>query len=566
MVRESGNGGDIVVPPTIQALLAARLDQLDPSERAVLERGAVEGKVFHRGAVEALTPEETQVPARLMSLVRKELVRPDKAQLLGDDAFRFRHLLIRDAAYDALPKAVRAELHERFAGWLEQHGAELVEVDEILGYHLEQACRYRAELGAPEDAALTEAARTRLTAAGRRALIRQDLAAAVNLLERAAALVPPTEVDLALEIDRIEALFFSGNPQDARRLAASLFERAQAAGDSITALCGRIKEAEVRMYLEPEGAAAALAELIDEALPEFEAAGDELALYVVYRARAQVAHMRALMDTALEALETAVAHAGLPHRVIWSQPPRAAARYFGSTPVPELIEWLDDQERQGTRHPALASHRATALAMLGRFDEARAIAARLRAEAADRGAVIGIALATGHVSSEVERLANNPEAATEFAREGCRALEELGEQAWLSTGAGILAQALFALGRLDEADAWADRAAELGASDDAITQMLWCQVRAKILATRGAPAEAEKLAREAVAIGEETDLIDSRGDSYADLAEVLLLEDKTDEAVEALENALANYKRKGNLVGIERAQSRLTELASASLS
>src|SRR5579875_2433264 len=125
MVAESPNG-EVVVPPTIQALLAARLDQLDPSERGVLERGSVEGKVFHRGGVEALAPDEPDVPTKLMALVRKELVRPDRTQLPGDDAFRFRHLLIRDAAYEGLPKAARADLHGRFAGWLESHGRDLV--------------------------------------------------------------------------------------------------------------------------------------------------------------------------------------------------------------------------------------------------------------------------------------------------------------------------------------------------------------------------------------------------------------------------------------------------------
>ena len=141
-------GDDVVVPPTIQALLAARLDQLDAPERGVLERGAVEGRVFHRGAVQALAPDEHAGARRgCTSLVRKELVRPDKAQLPGEDAFRFRHLLIRDAAYDALPKATRAELHERFALWLEEHGADLVELDEILGYHLEQACSVPAGAG-----------------------------------------------------------------------------------------------------------------------------------------------------------------------------------------------------------------------------------------------------------------------------------------------------------------------------------------------------------------------------------------------------------------------------------
>src|SRR6185312_8189218 len=198
LVKESGNG-DVTVPPTIQALLAARLDQLDPSERAVLERGSVEGRVFHRRAVEALAPDDTGVVTRLTSLVRKELVRPDKPVFSGDDAFRFRHMLIRDAAYDALPKAVRAELHERFAGWLEQRAADLVELDEIVGYHLEQAARFREELGQP-DPTLAARAAQRLAVAGRRALWLGDEPAAAALLERALMLTRPHRLDLYLEL------------------------------------------------------------------------------------------------------------------------------------------------------------------------------------------------------------------------------------------------------------------------------------------------------------------------------------------------------------------------------
>ena len=141
-------GGEVEVPPTLRALLAARLDQLDGPERRVLERGAVEGELFHRGAVQALAPEETEVMPRLAALVRRDLVRPDRPVLPREDAYRFRHLLIRDAAYDALPKATRADLHRRFAAWLEEHGEELVELDEILGYHLEQA----AQLSRPSSA------------------------------------------------------------------------------------------------------------------------------------------------------------------------------------------------------------------------------------------------------------------------------------------------------------------------------------------------------------------------------------------------------------------------------
>ena len=146
LVGEAG-GEAVEVPPTIKALLAARLDQLDPAERAVLESGSVEGRTFHRGAVAALADGGGAVDQRLVSLVRKELVRPDRPQFPEEDAYRFRHLLIRDAAYDGLPKAVRADLHGRFAAWLEQHGSELVELDEILGYHIEQAARYLHELG-----------------------------------------------------------------------------------------------------------------------------------------------------------------------------------------------------------------------------------------------------------------------------------------------------------------------------------------------------------------------------------------------------------------------------------
>jgi predicted ATPase len=141
---------EVDVPPTLRALLVARLDQLEPAERRVLEGGAVEGELFHRGAVQALAPEEQQITPRLAALVRRELIRPARAQLVGDDGFRFRHILIRDAAYDAMPKSARAELHERFAGWLEERGPDLVELDEILGYHLEQAARYRVELGQPD--------------------------------------------------------------------------------------------------------------------------------------------------------------------------------------------------------------------------------------------------------------------------------------------------------------------------------------------------------------------------------------------------------------------------------
>ena len=184
MVREGGRDGDIHVPPTIYALLQARLDTLDSDERLVIERGSVEGEIFHRGSVAVLAPEPVRptLESHLSTLVRKELIRPDRGTFPDDEAFRFRHLLIRDAAYESLPKAMRAELHEQFADWLGQH--DLVERDEILGYHLEQAHRYRAELD-PGDGRLPELAGRAaelLTSAGNGAMDRGDWAAARSLL------------------------------------------------------------------------------------------------------------------------------------------------------------------------------------------------------------------------------------------------------------------------------------------------------------------------------------------------------------------------------------------------
>jgi class 3 adenylate cyclase/tetratricopeptide (TPR) repeat protein len=561
MAREAE--GYVVVPPTLQALLAARLDQLEPDERSVLERGAVEGEIFHRGAVQALGQDETPVTPRLAALVRKHLVRPDNALVPCEDAFRFRHLLIREVAYNGLPKATRAELHERCATWLGQHGAEVVELDEVVGYHLEQACRYRTQLDLPQDEQLAVAARRRLTAAGRRASFRQDFTAAVSLLERASALVPLGEVDVALEIDLVEALFETGRGGDALTRAGSIAERAAEAGDRVGELCGRIQADRFRTLLDPEGATDRLATLAEQALPVFRAAGDDLALYIGYSALGQVANIRGEWDALLDAYERAAAHAqqaGLPYELFrW----RAGGRFAGTTPVSDLLAWLDEQEARGARDTYIRGFRGRALARLGRFDEARAILAHARAEQADRGAGIGLTAVTGLASVDVELLAGDPTAAAELGAEGCGALDELGEKGLRSIAAGKLAQALYALDRLDEAEVWAGRAAELGASDDAITQMLSGHIRAKILARRGEHAEAERLARAAVAIGEDTDWLDGQAETYADLAEVLSLAGRTQEAVEAFEQALARYERKGNIVMSQRTQARLDEVRHA---
>jgi tetratricopeptide (TPR) repeat protein len=303
---------------------------------------------------------------------------------------------------------------------------------------------------------------------------------------------------------------------------------------------------------------------LEQAMPVFQAAANDVALYIGYFALGQEAHQRGQADVALEATERAAGHArqaGLPHELLgW----RAGFRIWGTTPVSQLLAWLDENEpRAGRDLHWFRAHRAGALARLGRFHEARALLAESRAELAERGAGRQLASLTGIHSVEVELLAGDPAAAAGLGAEGCRQLEELGVQGSLSTAAGDLAQALYALDRLEEAEAWAGRAAELGASDDVLTQMLWRQVRAKVLARSGEHAEAERLAREAVAIGEGTDMLDVQGDGYADLAEVLSLAGRPQEATQALEQARARYEPKGNLVMARRVRARLAELQHA---
>ena len=212
MVRERGDGDEIVIPPTIHALLQARIDSLEADVRVVLERGSVEGEVFHRGSVAVLAPDPLRpaVESHLATLVRKELIRSTASTFPDDEGFRFRHLLIRDAAYEALPKATRAELHERFAEWLSGH--DLVESDEIVGYHFEQAHRYRAELDGSDAALAGLAARASgcLAAAGRGALERGDFKAGRSLFGRATSLLPERdEARLALAPDYADALLES---------------------------------------------------------------------------------------------------------------------------------------------------------------------------------------------------------------------------------------------------------------------------------------------------------------------------------------------------------------------
>jgi class 3 adenylate cyclase len=550
LVRDSG-GTQVEVPPTIQALLAARLDQLDPAERSVLEHGAVEGRVFHRGAVAALGDADGEVDRRLVALVRKELVRPDRAQLAGDDAYRFRHLLIRDAAYEALPKAARADLHRRFADWLGEHGQSLVELDEILGYHLEQAARYHEELGR-SDVELADKAASRLASAGRTAHARHDTRAARSLFERALALRQHLDINLVVEFAWCTVVTDIQVGIDALDTAADAAERA---GDAAGAALARAAAA--RLRLETGAASAEEVEtLARAALPLLEAAGDQSGLARGWDILASGLHRtRCRYDEVEQAAEQALLHARLAGEKLTYPGGIVIALRVGSRPVAEGLQRLDALAEQYT-HPRLDLHRAIFLAMLDRTAEAQA----LGDAAAERFREL---VGRSPWFWELDELAGNYAAAAEQLRDFCNYLTDQERSATVSNYASIRGRMLCAIGRYDDAEQLAAQGRDLGDEHDPMAQSLWRRVAALVAAHRGEHTEAERLAREGLTYSQEMDSPQVQGDAYYDLAEVLQASGRRDEAAAAWHEALERYERKGIIPLARRTRERLADLQPA---
>ncbi len=559
MLAMAGEGGDeVAVPPTLKALLAARLDQLDVAERGVLERGAVEGEVFHRGAVQALGPEGTQVTPRLAGLVRRELIRPERAQFLGEDGFRFRHLLIRDAAYDALPKSSRADMHERFAGWLEQRGKDLVELDEIVGYHLEQAAHYRHELGQPATTP-AERAGNRLAAAGRRALWRGDERAAAGLLERALELTRPARLDVVLELDLAEALS-RDTPEAAAALADAAAERARAASDDTGEALARVGAAYHRVFFAADPAIDELETRVRTTVPLLEQAGDDAGLAHVWAAFTKgVANWRCHYEDYAHAAEQALRHARLAGQRRSDLFHLDRALLHGPRPADEALHTIDALLPENP-HPTLLLCRAWLLTMLARYEEA----SQLVSEAGQRWRELTGDDDVDFFLGDIAVTAGDHESAAMHYRRFCDLAETGPSKGFLQTSAPLLGRSLCALGRHDEAEPLAERGRALDpTASDIYTQALWRQVQALVDASRGKHAEAEALAREAVAIMEPTDALNIQGAALSDLAEVLHAAGQNNEATATLGQALERYERKNNLAQAAQVRDRLAELQHA---
>jgi tetratricopeptide (TPR) repeat protein len=561
--------GAILVPATIDALLAARIDRLEPADRAVIERAAIEGRTFHRGAVVELLDGDARawVGACLISLARKEFIQPDQSLFPGDDGFRFVHVLVRDAAYEAVPKQLRAHLHERFALWLERTaGEKTADYEEILAYHLEQAYRYQAAVGRTDDASrLAQQAGRRLGVVGLRALGRGDMPAAIGLLTRAANVLPPNDSRrLELLPELAAALVDAGELAKAETTLQEALDRAQASGHQRVRLRATVASLGLQLWtrraeldeLAPraEEAAAATAEL-----------GDELGLARAWQVIGLARNVGS--GRAAAAFQEALRYA---RRVNAPREESAAlmwlliSAWFGPTPVAEGIRRC----REILQQPSTRTVEAMAgielgcfLATQGRFDEARTFFTHGHALLEDLGQGLQAA-GTSQEFFDLEMLAGNPSAAEDLLRRACDRLERLGEKAFLPTRLGCLAEAIYAQGRFAEAEDMSRQTEAAAASDpgDIDAQFRWRAVLGKALAQRGEFEEGEAMVRAAANLIQGTDWLNMRAGVEADLAEVLQLAGRDAEAIPHLEEALRLFEAKENQVAAANVRSRLTAI------
>jgi DNA-binding SARP family transcriptional activator len=556
---------DEEVPPSIEALLASRLDSLEPEDRATLERAAVVGKDFPRTAVVHLSPPETlaTIDGRLAALSRRGLIHPRRSRASTEDEFRFHHVLVRDVAYSVITKSRRADLHERHAAWLDQRD----EPDELVGYHAEQAYRCRQELQSddPELARLASWAGERLSTAGIRAWKRADTPATLNLLGRATTLLPPGPTRSEGLCELAVALRTAGQIEAAESALRQALE-ASAGRDRRLELRAQLELVQIGLLVAPEGQSAALLDLAADAIPVFEELGDERALG---RTWLRVAYVRGgvLGDnkSRQEAAEEALVHY---RRSGWSPATclgeLATALYYGPTRVPEALLRCDELREEAVSDLASEANLIVFAggleAMLGRFDEARRLVASARETFDEIGLSTTIANFCGTIGGAIELACEDYRAAEAILRESCQALEEMHEHALLSSRAAELAEALCALERFDEAGRWVAVSKQHAATDDMDAQTAWRAAEAEVKAAGSELAQAEELSRAAVSLAATTDMLNRRGRTSLVLANVLRLQGRLDEASAAIDAAARVFERKGNVVWAQSARRLLDEL------
>jgi class 3 adenylate cyclase/tetratricopeptide (TPR) repeat protein len=568
----SGGAAEAVsIPGNVSSLLGARLDRLGPAERRVVESASVIGLEFSSGAVAALLEESdggAHLEPVLTALCRKQLIRQAQAGPAGD--FRFSHILVRDTAYARLLKRTRARLHERFAAWLtDAVGSRAAEYEEILGYHLEQSFCYLSELGPVDDNGrrLGAGASRHLSSAGRRALVRGDMPAAANLLQRAAALLGEKDPARALLLlDAGEAMADIGELEHAESVLTEAVDRALSADEIGIARAGALALLQLRYTTDAHavqesiGQQESMVELVEQEIPGLEAMDDDRALARAFSLLTYVHWTGARFGDAAAAAERTIRHATAAGDQVTARRflgSLAISALYGPMPVPEAIATCEEVLARAADDRKVRARAELAIgqleAMRGNFERARVLYRRSRATLEELGCLFLAAL-TSLASSIIEFLAGDLAAAESELRTDYRRLEEMGERNYISTTAGLLADALYRQGRYDESAEFAGVCEHVASPDDVASQFHWRCVRGKLRAREGAVEEAESLLEAAMALVETSDQLDLQGYGLLDFAEVQELAGAPAAAAALGEKAAGLFERKGNLVSAHRAR------------
>lgn len=552
------------IPPSIQALLAARLDSLKEQERAVLERGAVVGQVFPRGAVEAMSADgKTWIEAALAALERRRLIRRDDVAFLEDPAFAFVHLLVRDAAYAGMLKRLRAELHERFADWLlVRAGDRLPEFEEIVGYHLEQSYRNLIELGPADDrtARLAMDAATHLLAAGRRAAQLGNVFPAASLLGRASAMVAegdPRRAGVLFEFGR--ALSVAWNLPEAHKVLTEAMEAASSAGDEGTEWRSLLSISSVRSLMDPRALTTEEIRVqAEQAIEVFERLGDDGGLATAWLCISETEWMGCRYGRVVRSIDRALAYT---ERSGDRDPRlgviRIVALLYGPVHVRECLReyeaLAEEQDIAIDMAVVLLAARGSCLAMLGDFAAGHEELAKAVAMVEDMGQ-LEVTVGVQDVLGELGMLAQDGPAAEQAFRRSYIITERMDDLGHLSTTAANLALALQMSGRLDEAEHYALESRRLAADDDVASQVGARIAMARVNTSLGNLRHAESESRGAVEIADASEWPNARGEARMALADTLRLGGEPAEAATFAEEAFVLYEQKGNVVLANRAR------------
>jgi DNA-binding SARP family transcriptional activator/tetratricopeptide (TPR) repeat protein len=555
---ESDLAGDRI-PATVDALLASRIDALHPGERDVLLRAAVAGRSFSRESVGALTPDEElqELDGRIASLGRRRLLRSKVGE------HEFAHPLVRRAAYEAIGRAERAQLHARFARWLDARD----EADELVGTHLERAALDITS--GPERVALARDASARLGAAGRRALLAprhaEDNASAANLLERASSLLRPEDVDrLELECHLGHALKGLGDFGQATDVLQRVVERATAAGHRHLDLRARI---ELIYPLMGTGAITTedAVDLLDEAVRAFEDYGDTLGVARAELTYSHVMSWREKSDLALvhiERAERAYEQLGVAGATgvaaVWAALRGTTRVEDGLRRCEENIGLYPDQVRS---QPYVHAYLGYLRALGGDIEGSREAGTIAREQLEAAGEQVGLRTSAALPLGSAEALLADWPRAEETWEVGLAYVRDRPEQrSWYAYFLARLGEVALAVGDAERAADLAEQCRTTKVDGDMETELWWRRVAARSLSVMGHPRRAARLAREVVSLADRTDSLLFRGEARLDLAEVLLLAGRSAQAALAVHEGLELLERKGAALAVANGRARFAEL------